>query len=415
MPDVAYPSAGSQQMWFEDTATWDGMAGVALYSTAVEGVWELAWWLETNGYGESYSNVRAFDQNYVYFRLKMTWDDPDMTVQYFYSRTEPTQDSDWIELGAFSTTTPYKPTGQLSLYLSGNPDGSSTSRVYLFDYFRQWGALRYDEFNDGEVAPFWLTRPGWSPPTGEQDGYVYKDHPVSAGNMDIHQAVTPLTGPFDVWTKVDFGQFTSGVGNSLGFNFGWLGIDWWNPPEGAWYGTHSFFINWAIGDYYDFPGPEGLYVGNYSEVWNHGQTSWPAYESSNLIALPDAETIANRIIYVRIKWKPQTTTTRFFWSLIEPRRESDWIEFVWDAPQDTFDYYQTDWLDDGECCNSWDEMRAILRTVDQAEAGAALGFYMWVNNEYVPNIQKVYFFRKWGPSLGTPVEGGGGWLSILPK
>jgi len=139
IPPVTYSSAAaSTQMWFEDGIVYDGGAGVALYATTTKGEFELSWWVYSDGYGEDYTGVLTFYQNYVYFRLKLDWDDPDMLVRHFYSLTEPTRDADWIELAGFTITTEWKPETFMSLYLSGNPDNSSTEREYFFSYFRKW-------------------------------------------------------------------------------------------------------------------------------------------------------------------------------------------------------------------------------------------------------------------------------------
>ncbi len=139
MPPVLYADGNaSNQMWFEDDTDYDGMGGAALYATTVKGVFTLDWWLDTDAYGENYYDTLEIYQNYVYFRLKLDWADPDMTVRYFYSLTEPNLDSDWIELNGFTITTEWKPTGFMSLYLAANPDNSNISREYFITYFRKW-------------------------------------------------------------------------------------------------------------------------------------------------------------------------------------------------------------------------------------------------------------------------------------
>jgi hypothetical protein len=85
-----------------------------------------------------------------------------------------------------------------------------------------------------------------------------------------------------------------------------------------------------------------------------------------------------------------------------PVVDGDWTEFVWDAPQGTFDHIDTSFLPDGSI-DDWDEMRGILRTINFSPS-ALVGYYFWCNNEYLPNTQKIFNFSEWSQPNNIPAS-----------
>ncbi|MCK5292657.1 MAG: hypothetical protein KAR39_11665 [Thermoplasmata archaeon] len=249
-------------------------------------------------------------------------------------------------------------------------------------------ALQYDEFNDGVLAGFWETT---NPPDGERYGHAYKEYLAAGGSMQLHQQVS---ASHDFWARIDIGTYIVGLSNSVGTYFGWYDPETYDPPPGQYYGAIYLSCFWSKGGGFDVPVGEKLFISLYADVWGNGYAPFSAFEGANIIADADAEGLAIDAIYLRQKWDADTKTTRFFWSLTEPTFDDDWTELVWDAPAETFDVANTTWFDPP--LDSWDSMRAVLRTLDFSQT-SPVGMNLWMNSEFVPNLQKVFYFRSWPP------------------